>query len=293
VTITAPSLTLPRLWHERSVLLVRSTDALRMCRDGYEELPRQQTESFVAELQRRPAPDVRSFISATRLSPLPLVGLDDAAVFDCLRSLVRGRMVVAVRAGASAGAEDSGLAAQRALIRAVEAATGKHLSVGSRRYRLVASGSFGSMPERDQYEVVHRDAAVRILRQAAERYGAGSVAPLQEASQALSKDWRPPFQPDGLVLLQRALVVASQKPEETAALTPSALKKLRDEGWIEIDFVDAGMEPVADVEFELTLSDGQVKSGKTNGKAAIRYDGVTPGECRVRFPKIDGPVVPA
>lgn len=38
-------------------------------------------------------------------------------------------------------------------------------------------------------------------------------------------------------------------------MTPSAMKKLRDEGSIEIEFVDAGMEPIENVDYDVRLED--------------------------------------
>jgi hypothetical protein len=114
---------------------------------------------------------------------------------------------------------------------------------------------------------------------------------LARARAKLTRDWRPPLSPDGLVLLRRIIVLSSQRPDVGPAMTPSAMKKLRDEGCIEIEFVDAGMEPVENVDFEVRLADGQTKSGRTSKKGLARYEDITPGVCRVRFPNVKSPVV--
>ena len=87
---------------------------------------------------------------------------------------------------------------------------------------------------------------------------------MSDAREKLTRDWGPQLQPDGLVLLRQIVTVGTKKTLEMAALTPSALKKLQDEGWIEIMFVDAGMEPMPDIDYSVRLADGQVKCGKTN-----------------------------
>jgi len=114
---------------------------------------------------------------------------------------------------------------------------------------------------------------------------------LSDAREKLTRNWGPQLQPDGLVLLRQIVTVGTKKTLAMAALTPSALKKLRDEGWIEIMFVDAGMEPMPDIDYSVRLADGQVKSGKTNKEGLARFDEIQPGDCEVRFPKIDRPVV--
>jgi hypothetical protein len=224
--------------------------------------------------------------------------LSDVATIDLsavLTALVRrGELVVVRPCELVTGGEVKAISDQRRLAREIEAKTRGRLTDGGRQYRLVAGDDLPRLSDRDSYEVVHRTDAIRILDEAAKQSGAGASglpALLAQAREKLTRDWRPPLRPEGLVLLRRIVVVSSQRPEVGQAITPSALKKIRDEGWIEIAFVDAGMEPVADVDYEVRLADGQVKSGKTSQKGLARYDDIQPGECRVRFPKLKGPVV--
>lgn len=138
-----------------------------------------------------------------------------------------------------------------------------------------------------------------MLDELADQSGAaGELANLLGQARAkLSSDWRPPFnQPDGCILLCRTVTVASHRADVGPAITSAALKKLRDEGWLKIVFVDAGMEPVADIDYDVCLVDGQTKSGKTKtGKTSkeglARFDGILPGECQVRSPRVKDLVI--
>jgi len=169
----------------------------------------------------------------------------------------------------------------------------KGLVYGGRHYKLVVGTDLARTPDRDSYQVVGRDEACRLLESmAGQAAGAGGLKDLlPKAIEQLSRDWRPPLSPTGLVLLRKEAVPRRAPTATAAAISPSALLRLRDEGWIEIAFVDAGMEPVASVDFDLRLADGDRKSGTTNANGSARFEGIVPGECMVRFPKVDGPVV--
>jgi hypothetical protein len=237
---------------------------------------------------------VRDFVLRARIPAPPLAGLDDGSLWALLLAWVKHREILLLH-GCEMGVSEEAktLLDRRRLVREIEEKTRGRLAYGGRTYRLVAGEDLGRLPDRDRYEVAGQTEAARVLDAVAHEHGGGTVGLpglLGQARAKLSRDWRPPFEPDGLVLLRRVPVLTAQKQDVAPAMTPSALKKLRDEGWIEIVFVDAGMEPVADVDFDLRLADGGAKSGKTNEKGLARYEGITPGECKVRFPKAKGPV---
>jgi hypothetical protein len=57
--------------------------------------------------------------------------------------------------------------------------------------------------------------------------------------------------------------------------------------WIEIEMFDEEDEPVAGEQYEITLPDGTVRRGSLDGNGFARVDGIDPGNCDIKFPKLD------
>lgn len=58
--------------------------------------------------------------------------------------------------------------------------------------------------------------------------------------------------------------------------------------WVAIDLVDDQGTPVANEPYELQLPDGTIVAGRLDQNGYARVDGVTAGQCQVRFPRLDG-----
>jgi hypothetical protein len=288
-----PSLQLEPFFGKPALVLVRAVDGIKMCSTGgTRALRRDETTAVLAALDPRQAMKVRVFLSQLGLRGVALTGPRDADLRDLLRRLVATGELVGLRLGAADASPSDESADLRKLIRDIEALVRGRLRVGGGQYRLVAGPQLGKLADRDQYQVVGQAEARKVLDTAAQASGGGGplVDLLGKASTQLSRDWRPPLEPDGLVLLRRIPRLGTLTPAPVEALSPSALRKLRDEGWIEVVLVDAGMEPIADADYEVKLPDGQTKMSKTDKKGATRFEGIMPGECLVRFPKAKGPV---
>lgn len=273
------------------VVLVPSVDAIGLCSGGGgAREPSPTAIALVERFARRRMTDLRDFAARTGLRCVALSRTDDSHLLDLVRAAVRAGDLVAVRR--THGDQGDPSDDLRRLVRRVESAAHAGLRHHGAHYKLVVAQSLSATPERDSYQVVPQAQARKVLNAiAAQTSGQGVLAALlADADGKLSQDWRPPFSPTGLVLLRRTTRPAMLATAREPAITPSALRKLKDEGWIEIAFVDGGGEPVADVAFDLRLADGQSKSGKTDKKGSARLEGITPGECKVGFPDIDGPV---
>lgn len=68
-----------------------------------------------------------------------------------------------------------------------------------------------------------------------------------------------------------------ETPEEKAVQT----------SWIAIKLIDMDDKPVPGEQYELELPDGSVASGTLDDKGFARVDGIEPGTCKVRFPRLD------
>ena len=206
--------------------MVRTIDAIRLCRDGgYGELPRNQAEAYLTQAARHDRTFVCDFIQRAGLTSLSLSTLDDLRLFELLRQLVKSADLVVVREGEEATDGDvRSLAEQRRLARAIDT---KMLNHEGRKYRLVADVDLRQVPNRDSYEVVSQNDAMRVLEALSKQATPSLASLLGEARDRLTRDWRPPLSPDGLVLLRRAAQLVAPIAHSETALTPSQLQKLR------------------------------------------------------------------
>ena len=100
-----------------------------------------------------------------------------------------------------------------------------------------------------------------------------------------------------LVLLRRrkpryTLVLA--KPDAVVDLGELAADDLTsgtestEDQWIEVLVLDDKDQPVANVEYEIELSDGRVQRGRTSEHGILRYEDLPSGSCKVRLLDVDG-----
>jgi outer membrane protein OmpA-like peptidoglycan-associated protein len=268
--------------------LVRATDALRLSREeGCEVLPALQAIWLVDRLDRRRSADVRSFVSRAFRSRYRLTGLDDNHLWGLLASLLKARELIAIGESEAESASESGSTAeQRRLVSAIAGQTrGGRLQYAGREYRLTADADLGRVPNRSNYEVVRRVDAEQVLSNLAKPSAAGSggLANLFERTRGLlSKDWRPPFAPDGLVLLRKARQTYASVGSPEPAITPSQMKKLLAD-WIEIEVEDEdGIKYTGPYSLELpdsTSIDGTFDDNGFYGSYAIDS-----GKCKLFLP---------
>lgn len=144
----------------------------------------------------------------------------------------------------------------------------------------MADLDLGRLPDRDSYEVVGHAAAVRVLDAIAEQRG--SEAPdlprlMASAREHLARDWRAPFQPDGLVLLRRLATQGAIRSDLEPTLTPSQMKKLTTKPeWIEIVVADQDGVPYPG-RYRIQLPDGVSREGSLD--EAGFYGNYDPGNC--------------
>ena len=264
VDISYAQLTLTPPGQKERVLLLRTTDALRLCRDSdYEEVPFYRAVDWVQHLARREMANARRFVAQAGLCPFRTSDVDDPSLLTLLRAKVRVRELAVIREGNyRPGDKSQPDAERRRLVRQIEALSRKGLSYGGRQYRLVVDVQLDRLPDRDRYAVVRHKDGVAVLVALAQNSGSGGGLGklLAEAARMLTKDWRAPFNPDGLVLLRRLPASASSSSDDGPALTPSQLKKLAKSDWIEIELVDQDGEPYC-THHRLELADSLVQEG--------------------------------
>jgi hypothetical protein len=263
MAVLLQALSLTPSWSKEKSVLVRATDALRLCREvGHEELPSRSALGQLDGLRQQDMIRVRDFVCAARLTGFPLSCFEDGKVLKLLRSAITNRDLVVLREGANtASAAGRTTAEQRKLIATIEAKTRTKLNYSGRQYKLVADLDLAKVPERDSYEVVGREVAIRILFDLAKQSGqqTGLADLLDQACTQVSPDWRPPFsQPEGLVLLRRVPSVHAVAPDLAPAITPSQLHPPsplpKSNAWIKIHLVGSvSGQPIDGVSLTLIL----------------------------------------
>lgn len=199
------SLTPPWQMTERK-LLVRAVDAIRLASEGgHEKVPADDLEPALASAARRDRANLCAFIQRSGLARASLSSLDEHGLVQLVRDSLRcGDLTVLREYAVVPDGPGNSLPAQRRLVVAIRKALPHPLSHEGRRYALVAGADLAGMPTRDSYEVVGRKDALAVLDRIG-RTEHGLAALLAEAGERLTQDWRPPFSPDGLVLLRAVI----------------------------------------------------------------------------------------
>ena len=96
--------------------------------------------------------------------------------------------------------------------------------------------------------------------------------------------------PGRLVLLRRrrpiyAMELGQPLLDDLADLVPTL--EPAEDTWIEVLVVDDDDVPVAGVEYEIELSDGRKRRGRTSEHGILRYEGMPPGACKLSLLSVE------
>ena len=266
-----------------SLHLMRRLDAIAAQNDGEGECEEaSQTRWYFDRAAREEPYRLRRFVASAELWQLSPGALPDWALVGAVKDLIaRGDLVGVYREapGSRKAKTNDGAAQQRQLVRNIERETRGKLMNSGRTYKLTAD--LAGVPDRDRYEVVLQHDAQRILDDLASQAGTSSSLGvlLAQARDRLTRDWRPPFQPDGLILLRRVVAARMPTVDPGPAMTPSQLRKAK-LGWIVVELVDDEDEPW-ELDVDLTSIDGS-KSSYNFAKAGVfSRDNIEPGSVTV------------
>lgn len=168
-------------------------------------------------------------------------------------------------------------------------------------YVLVESKDASYLEDED-YEEVGPWEAQRVLAGALAQADAHALLRAGLSGQATGSGWddhhgfsrrvrtRIDEDPERLVLLRRlrpifALVLSEPIVDDLADLVPT--DDAPEDTWIEVLVVDDDDEPVAGVEYEIELSDGRVRRGRTSEHGILRHEGMPPGSCKVTLLSVE------
>jgi N-acetylmuramoyl-L-alanine amidase len=207
-----------------------------------------------------------------------------------VRAAIKTGALVALRKGDKAGKPVDATTEQRSLVRNIDKQTRGRLNFSGRSYKLVADVDLAGVPGRNSYEVAGHDEARRVLEGLAKQAGTtGHLGTLLvQASAKLTPDWRPPFQPDGLILLRRIRQSSAPVKDTEPAMTPSQLKAMMEKAALEIHVVDLDNKPQEGLAFKIAMPDGGSASGKLDKEGRGRAKSSSLGVFTVSFPDLDG-----
>ncbi|MBN2574253.1 MAG: OmpA family protein [Deltaproteobacteria bacterium] len=211
---------------DRRVVVVHALDALRLTRFGGFDLADVTLALWDFERARREMSwEIRRFAAQASLaSPYSTRFSDEDLALLIERAIRRGGLVAVAQSRVAGTDQEDASQAARRLVSEIERETRGRLSEGSRQYKLVAGPDLAGVADRDSYEVVRRDEALRVLGVLAGQAGGGLAALLGRARDQLAPDWRPPLAPKGLVLLRRMAAPRAVASAPPAAMTPSQLR---------------------------------------------------------------------
>ncbi len=70
-----------------------------------------------------------------------------------------------------------------------------------------------------------------------------------------------------------------------------AAEQAAPQSWIEVLLIENGDDvPRAHVDYEIELSDGRIRTGKTNEHGILRYESIPDGKCTLRLPASTGSI---
>jgi|GEM_PF-4704040 len=248
MSLDCPHLSLAPAWagedDARQIVLVEAVAALGLCRDGEYEPVAARTALWEFDRARDSlAWKLPFFVSRARLWTTNPFCNNEGDLPTRIERAIKNGDLVGLRRGPGPSADSEPTRVQRKLIHEIELRARGRLAFEGRQYRLIAGLDLPGLRDRDDYEVLPRAEAERILGASTAQAAPDLAALLTKARETLSRDWHKPFSPDGLVCLRRlqARMVAAQSPEP--AMTPSQLwRRAKEEDdiidwtiWIELD----------------------------------------------------------
>ncbi len=279
-------LQLAPFWDEgRDTVLASSFVAWQLRREeGCEDLPVDEALRRFERLKRQPLSSwkIRQFVADAGFRA-DLMEMNDGQVADFVRVAIETRRVCGLRKIDKVGKRVDATTEQRRLVRNIEKQTHGHLNFSGRQYKLVVDVDLGQVPGRNSYEVAGRDEALRVLDGLAKEAGTSGdlSALLVQASAKLTPDWRPPRQPDGLILLRRIRQSSAPVKDTGPAITPSQLLKLRPSTWITIVVEDQVGAPWQGT-LRLRLANGSQREDAVDDHGTVHLDGIEPGEVQIQ-----------
>lgn len=97
----------------------------------------------------------------------------------------------------------------------------------------------------------------------------------------------PGLNPEDVVHVPAVLPNEPEAPREPGTSEPPEERRPAGTSWVEIEMVDEADEPVAGERYRVECADGSIVEGTLDQNGFARVEGIEPGTCRIRFPRLD------
>lgn len=91
-----------------------------------------------------------------------------------------------------------------------------------------------------------------------------------------------------LVARSAPLSSSETHASEVPVVSLSDLDRAEERHWIEVQIVDQQGSPVSGVSYEITLTDGQIRRGRSDHEGLLRFEGIPSGSCEFHLRETDG-----
>lgn len=279
-------------WNDAETTLVSALEAYRLTTAGtHRPLLPMEAQWLFRRIVGHEMFSVRRFYQEIQLLQYGFDRVSDAELQARIAGEIeRGGLVGIQKAQAFEPATAGGMLL-RELASGIEGLLRGPIILRGERYRLVAAFNLGRFAEHKSSEVVRRADAEKVLGDLIKASGTsrrlGEL--LTQARDRLTQDWRPPMQPDGLVLLRQRSIQGGAKVSEAPTISPSELRRqlesaAKEKTWVEIQLLAVSGAPYSG-DVEVQLPDGRAVRSKTGADGVLRVDEVlVAGDCKVRFP---------
>jgi hypothetical protein len=168
---------------------------------------------------------MRDFVVAARLGAPSPHAMSDAELRRWIADRIESGALVALQHVDSEEGAASSWAPLRKLAGQIEDSAPGGFRLAGFQFRIVAGIDLRRVEDRDLFELASRDEARRILSELAQQKNTppSAVPLLKKASENLSRDWRPPLEPDGIVILRRKVMNRTTRPTNSDIVTPSQM----------------------------------------------------------------------
>jgi hypothetical protein len=169
---------------------------------------------------------MRDFVVAARLgSPSPHAMSDAELRRWIVDRIDSGALIALQHVDSENGPAASPWAPLRKLAAQIEESAPGGFRLAGFHFRVVAGVDLLRIEDRDLFELASREEARRILSELSQQRNTSPAAVplLAKAKESLSSDWRPPLEPDGLVVLRRKLMNRTTRPTNSDIVTPSQM----------------------------------------------------------------------
>lgn len=147
-------------------------------------------------------------------------------------------------------------------------------------YRVLRTARNADLPNRHRYEAVSDREAHSVLKEMSEETQRSERQRITLSELAVTFE-KPHAQSAAKLLVLRHVRSYARVEEAGPPITPSQLRRFKEQSWLEVVLVDTDGFPVPAQNFAVDLPDARKQALITDGRGALRVDSIPSGDCRL------------